>query len=205
MADGRGGDEGAAKVGVLSSAEGELRELAVDLAALDSTAKHEMVVAPGVVGTVCSAGCEGAAEFRGGEGGDALLDQEFLRGLVEGPYGLAELLEQNHLRFKLSAVGVEAVELAEENLASEAKLTPYGHDPGDSLQLVCEWIVCGERSEDFRVGQQVGHGVRVGVAAVEDGVAGLDQLQTVVEGEELLHAAGKRGRIVQRVERGHAA
>ena len=152
MADGRGGDEGAAEVGVLRSAEGELRELAVDLAALDSTAEHEMVVTPGVVGTVCSAGCEGAAEFRGGEGGDALLDQEFLRGLVEGSNGLAELLKQNHLRSKLGAVGVEAVELAEEDLASEAKLTPYGHDPGDSLQLVCQRIACGEWSGDLCVG-----------------------------------------------------
>ncbi len=99
LGEGGGGDERTAQVGVVFRAEGEGGEGSIELPALNASAKYEVVVSPGVIGAVGAAWGECASEFRGGEGGDAGCDSEFLCRLIEGEESLTELLEEGLLGF----------------------------------------------------------------------------------------------------------
>jgi len=138
------GDPAAVGAGVVGASEGELGEGSVEFAAADGAAKDEVVAAPGVVAAKGGVGGEGAAEVRHGKGGDVGVDAELGGGLVEGGEGGIELAEQPGVGGDLVAVGVEAAEGGEEDLAAGAKGGADLDDLGDLLELGGERVAGGK-------------------------------------------------------------
>src|SRR6266849_1095258 len=96
-----------------------------------------MVVAPAVVRSA-TARLERPAEIGQRERRDPGVDAPELERRVEGVERLARLLEQIPLLVALAAVGVEAAEPAEEDLASDRELGVQADDARDLEELIAD-------------------------------------------------------------------
>src|SRR6185437_10338535 len=131
LIDGRGGNPAAARVGIVRAAEIELRELSVDLAALDRSSEDEMMAAPGVIAAAAGSRLERAAEIGFGEGRHVFGYAELLRCVIERRDRLAQLRVERVVGVDLVGVRVEAAERAEENLAVQLQLRTHGNNLRD--------------------------------------------------------------------------
>ena len=154
LINGGGGDPAAAGAGgdVVEPADGEFGEGAVDIPAIDGSAKEEGVSAPGVVGAggggVVAVGRPGAVEVGGLEGGDFIVFEigisggEVFHGLVEGADGGIDFSELFGEVGVDVLVGIEAADVDEEDLALVTEAVTAGDELGDGLEFICDSAVC---------------------------------------------------------------
>ena len=111
---------------------------------LTAPPNHDVVRAPGMVRTRIGVRLEGAAEIRHGEGSDAVLNPELLRGLVKGRQRRTDGGEQSSLQRQLVGVGVEVADTSEEYLAVDAERGAHLDDLRYLLQLRGEALLAGK-------------------------------------------------------------